>query len=170
MLLWELGDREEWTPVIGILKLWTPSPSEDVGEPERVNPYKIENLLKNSVYRTQVSNYWSAVVDQRELVTEIDCMLDSIHEDEPLADFSRQRVDAKKRERLMQAIKMGVKIKYQTQIPEAFADRRKAMQSGLEELQRQNISIGKLKMLMSAIEVENEIQNYLDLEQKERHC
>ena len=43
-----------------------------MGEPERADPNKIENLLENSVERTQVLSYWSAAVDQRVLVTEID--------------------------------------------------------------------------------------------------
>ena len=38
--------------------------------------------------------------------------------------------------------------------------------SRLKDLQRQNDSIGKLKMLMSAIKNETELQNYLKLEEE----
>ena len=92
-----------------------------------------------------------------------------MHEVEPLADLLLQRRYAiQKRERLIQAIKIGVKLKYQPHIPEAIADRNKAMQSRLEDLQQRNARIGMLKMLMSALEDENEIQNYLDLEEQKR--
>ena len=112
--------------------------------------------------------YWNAAVDHGELITEVDSKLISLHEDKPLADLLLQRRYAiQKRERLIQAIKIGVKIKYQPDIPEAIADRNKAMQSRLEDLQQRNSRNGMLKTL-SALADENEIQNYLDLEEQKR--
>ena len=42
------------------------------------------------------------------------------------------------------------------------------MQSRLVELQQQSSSIGKVKILMSALQDENQILNYLDLDEKKR--
>ena len=77
----------------------------------------------------------------------------------------RRKPSIQKRERLIQAIRNAVKLRYQPQLPEVFADGSKAMPSRFEHLQRQNTSIGKLKMLMSAIKNVNELQSYLNLEE-----
>ena len=44
----------------------------------------------------------------------------------------------------------------------------KAMQSRFVELQRQNSNIGRLIILMSALQDENQIRNFLGLEEKKR--
>ena len=44
----------------------------------------------------------------------------------------------------------------------------KAMQSRFAELQRQNSSIGRVKVLMAALQDENQMLDYLDLEEKKR--
>ena len=59
-------------------------------------------------------------------------------------------------------------LKYQPQIHQMFSTVIKAMQSRLLELQRQNSNIGKLIILISALQDENQILNYLDLEEKKR--
>ena len=61
-----------------------------------------------------------------------------------------------------------IKVKYQPQIPEMFSAANKAMQSRLVELQHQCSSIGRVKILMSALQDENQILNYLDLDEKKR--
>ena len=42
------------------------------------------------------------------------------------------------------------------------------MRTHFGELQQQNLSIGRVKILLSARQDENEIQTYLDLEEKRR--
>ena len=42
------------------------------------------------------------------------------------------------------------------------------MQSRFAELQRQNSSIGRVKVLMAALQDENQILDYLDFEEKKR--
>ena len=49
-----------------------------------------------------------------------------------------------------------------------FSAANKAMQSRLVELQHQCSSIGRVKILMSALQDENQILNYLDLDEKKR--
>ena len=44
----------------------------------------------------------------------------------------------------------------------------KALQNRFVELQRQNSNIGRLIILMSALQYESQIPNYLDLEEKKR--
>ena len=58
---------------------------------------------------------------------------------------------------------------YQSQILEAFAYMNKEMQCRFEELQQQNSRIGSFAIiLMSAMQVESEIQSHLDLDEKKR--
>ena len=73
-----------------------------------------------------------------------------------------------KRYRLINAVENAIKVKYQPQIPGMFSAANKAMQSRLVELQHQCSSIGRVKILMSALQDENQILNYLDLDEKKR--
>ena len=140
-----------------------------MAEPKRVEPNKFENFPKNSADRTRILSYCSAAVDHGELVTELDGKLDCMHEDKQLASLLLQRRDAiQKQARLIHAIKLAVKLKYQPQIPQAFTDRNKGKQSRFKDVQERNARPGKLKKLMSVLEDKNEIQNYLDLEEQKR--
>ena len=87
--------------------------SDDMAETKRIDPTKIEKFLKNSPGRTQVLSFWTAAVVNGELVTVIDGELDFKCEDELLADsLFKRRFAIQKRESLLQAIKVSVKLKY----------------------------------------------------------
>ena len=58
----------------------------------------------------------------------------------------------------------AIKLKYQPELPEKFSAVNKAIQSRFVELQQQNSSIVRLIFLMSALQDENQILNYLDFE------
>ena len=73
-----------------------------------------------------------------------------------------------RRDRLIKAVENAIKVKYQPQIPEIFSTVNKEMQSRLAELQQQSSSVGRVQMLMSALQDENQILNYLDLDEKKR--
>ena len=73
-----------------------------------------------------------------------------------------------RRDRLIKAVENAIKVKYQPQIPEIFSTVNKEMQSRLAELQPQSSSVGWVQMLMSALQDENQILNYLDLDEKKR--
>ena len=80
-----------------------------------------------------------------------------------------RRTDAiNRRERLIKAVENAIKVKYQPQIPEIFSTVNKEIQSRLVGLQQQSSSIGRVKILMSALQDENQILNYLDLDEKKR--
>ena len=80
-----------------------------------------------------------------------------------------RRTDAMNwRERLIKAVENAIKFKYQPQIPEIFSAVNKELKSQFVELQQQNSSIGSMIILMSAFQDENQILNYLDLEEKKR--
>ena len=72
------------------------------------------------------------------------------------------------RDQLIKAVEYAIRVKYQPQIPEMFSAVNNAMQSRLVRLQQQNSIIGRVKMPMEAMRVENQILNYLDLEEKKR--
>ena len=138
-------------------------------EPKRFDPNKIENFLKNSAGKNQILSYWNAAVDHGKTIREIGEKLHDDNDDKPKAELLlRRKNTAQKRERLVQAVQNAMKVKYQPQIPEAFAYENKEMWSRFEELQQQNSSIGRLAILMSAMCDESEIQNYLDPEEKKR--
>ena len=80
-----------------------------------------------------------------------------------------RRTDAiNRRERLIKAVENAIKVKYQPQIPEIFSTVNKKIQSRLVGLQQQSSSIGRVKILMSALQDENQKLNYLDLDEKKR--
>ena len=136
-------------------------------EPKRFDINKIENFLKNSADKAQTLSYWNAAVEHRKTVKEIDENLTSNVDDKQIADLLLRRTDTiNRRDRLIKAVENAIKVKYQPQIPEIFSTVNKEMQSRLAELQQQSSSVGKVQMLMSALQDENQILNYLDLEEK----
>ena len=140
-----------------------------MAEPKRFDINKIENFLKNSAYKAQTLSYWTAAVEHGKTVKEIDENLASNVDDKQIADLLLRRTDAiNRRDRLIKAVENAIKVKYQPQIPEIFSTVNKEMQSRLAELQQQSSSVGRVQMLMSALQDENQILNYLDLDEKKR--
>ena len=115
-------------------------------------------------------SYGNAAVEHGKTVKEVDENLASNVDDKQIADLLLRRTDAiNRRYRLVKAVENAIKVKYQPQIPEMFSAANKAMQSRLVELQHQCfLTIGRVKILMSALQVENQILNYLDLDEKKR--
>ena len=140
-----------------------------MAEPKRFDINKIENFLKNSADKAQTLSYWNAAVEHGKTVKEIDENLASNVDDKQIADLLLRRTDAiNRRDRLIKAVENAIIVKYQPQIPEIFSTVNKEMQSRLAELQQQSSSVGRVQMLMSALQDENQILNYLDLEEKKR--
>ena len=140
-----------------------------MAEPKRFDINKIENFLKNSADKAQTLSYWNAAVEHGKTVKEIDENLTSNVDDKQIADLLLSRTDAiNRRNRLIKAVENAIKVKYQPQIPEIFSTVNKEMQSRLAELQQQSSSVGRVQMLMSALQDENQILNYLDLDEKKR--
>ena len=140
-----------------------------MAEPKRFDINKIENFLKNSADKAQTLSYWNAAVEHGKTVKEIDENLASNVDDKQIADLLLRRTDAiNRRDRLIKAVENAIKVKYQPQIPGIFSTVNKEMQSRLAELQQQSSSVGRVQMLMSALQDENQILNYLDLDEKKR--
>ena len=138
-----------------------------MAEPKRFDINKIENFLKNSADKAQTLSYWTAAVEHGKTVKEIDENLASNVDDKQIADLLLRRTDAiNRRDRLIKAIENAIKDKYQPQIPEIFSTVNKEMQSRLAELQQQSSTIGRVKILMSALQDENQILNCLELDEK----
>ena len=135
--------------------------------PKRFDINKIDNFLKNSADRAQTLSYWNAAVEHGKTVKQIDDNLASNDDNKQIAELLLRRIDAiNRRDRLFRAVENAIKVKYQPQIPEIFSTVNKEIQSRLVELQQQNSNIGKVKILMSALQDENQILNYLDLDEK----
>ena len=140
-----------------------------MAEPKRFDIHKVEIFLKNSADKAQTLSYWNAAVEHGKTVKEIDENLASNVDDKQRADLLLRRTDAiNRRDRLIKGVQNAIKVKYQPQIPEIFSTVNKEMQSRLVELQQQSSSIGRVKILMSALQDENQILNYLDLDKKKR--
>ena len=140
-----------------------------MAEPKRFDINKIEIFLKNSANKAQTLSYWNAAVEHGKTVKETDENLASNVDDKQIADLLLRRTDAiNRRDRLIKAVENAIKVKYQAQIPEIFSTVDKEIQSRLVELQQQSSSIRRVKILMSALQDENQILNYLDLDEKKR--
>ena len=140
-----------------------------MAEPKRFDNNKIENFLKNSADKTQTLSYWNAAVEHGETIRGIDENLASNDDNKQIAELLLRRRDAKnRRERLIKAIQNAIKVKDQPQVPKMFSTVIKAMQSRFVELQRQNSNTGRVIILMSALQDENQKLKYLDLEEKKR--
>ena len=135
-----------------------------MAEFKRFDINETENFLKNFAYKDQTLSYWNAAVVHGKTVEEIDENLASNVDDKQIADLLLRRTDAiNKRDQLIKAVENAVKVKYQPWIPENFSALNKAKHGQLDEWQQQNSSIGRLKLLMTALQDEKQIVNYLDL-------
>ena len=140
-----------------------------MAQPKRFDINKVENFLKNSADKAQILSYWNAAVEHGKTIREIDENLASNDDNKQIAELLLRRIDAiNRRERLIKAIQNAIKVKYQPQVPKMFSTVIKAMQSRFVELQRQNSNTGRVIILMSALQDENQILNYLDLDEKKR--
>ena len=139
-----------------------------MAEPKRFDINKIENFLKNSADKAQIMSYWNAAVEHGKTVKEIDENLASNVDHKQIADLLRRTDAINSRYRLIKAVENAIKVKYQPQIPEMFSAVNRAMQCRWVELQQRSSSVGRVKILMSALQDENEILNYLDLDEKKR--
>ena len=138
-----------------------------MAQPKRFDIHKVENFLQNSADKAQTMSYWITAVEHGKTV--IDENLASNVHDKQIADLLLRWTDAiNRRDRLIKAVENAIKVKYQPQIPEIFSTVNKEMQSRLVELQQQNSSVGRVQMLMPALQDENQILNYLDLDEKKR--
>ena len=131
-----------------------------MAQPKRFDINKNENFLKNSADNAQRRSYRNAAVEHGKTVEEIDENLASKDDNKQIAELLLRRRDAiNRQERLIKAVENAIKLKYQLQIPEIFSAENKAMKSQFVELQQQNSSIGRLIILMSALQDENQILN-----------
>ena len=140
-----------------------------MAQPKRFDINKIENFLKNSADKAQTLSYWKAAVEHGKTIRGIDENLASNDDNKQIAELLLRRIDAiNRRKRLIKAIQNAIKVKYQPQVPELFSTVIKAMQSRFVELQRQNSNTGRVIILMSALQDENQILNYWTLTKKKR--
>ena len=140
-----------------------------MAHPKRFDIDKVESFLKNSADKAQIVSHWNTAVEHGKTIKGIDENLASNDDNKQIAELLLRRIDAiNRREPLIKAIQNAIKIKYQPQVLEMFSKVIQAMKSRFVELQRQNSNIGRLIILMSALQDENQILNYLDLEEKKR--
>ena len=140
-----------------------------MAQPKRFDINEVENFLKNSADAAQIVSHWNAAYEHGETIRTIDENLARNDDNKQIAELLLRRIDViNRRERLFKAIQNAIKIKYQPQITEMFSTVIQVIKSRFVELQQQNSSIGKLIILMSALQDENQILNYLDLEEKKR--
>ena len=138
-----------------------------MAQPKRFDINKVETFLKNSADKAQTLSYWNAAAEHDKKIRGIDENLASNDDNKQIAELLLRRIDAiNRREQLIKAIQNAIKVKYQPQVPEMFSTVIKAMQSQFVELQRQNSNTGRVIVLMSALQDENQILNYLDLDEK----
>ena len=140
-----------------------------MAQPKRFDINKVENFLKNSADKAQILSHWNTAVEHGRAILGIDENLASNDDNKQIAELLLRRIDAiNRREPLIKAIQNAIKIKYQPQVLEMFSKVIQAMKSRFVELQRQNSNIGRLIILMSALQDENQILNYSDLDEKNR--
>ena len=140
-----------------------------MAQPKRFDINKVENFLKNSADAAQIVSHWNAACEHGKTIRAIDENLARNDDNKQIAELLLRRIDViNRRERLFKAIQNAIKIKYQPQIPEMFSTVIQAMKSRFVELQRQDSNTGRVIILMSALQDENQILNYLDLEEKKR--
>ena len=140
-----------------------------MAQPKRFDINKVEIFLKNSADAAQIVSHWNAACEHGKTIRAIDENLTRNDDNKQIAELLLRRIDViNRRERLFKAIQNAIKIKYQPQIPEMFSTVIQAMKSRFVELQRQDSNTGRVIILMSALQDENQILNYLDLEEKKR--
>ena len=139
-----------------------------MAHPKQFDINKNEDFFESLTDKAQTLRYWNAAVEQGETVKAIEENLASNNDDKQIPELLLRQTDAiNRREWLIKAVKNAIKFKYQPQIPEMFSAVNKAKQRRFVKLQQQNSRIGKVKNLMSALQDEKQIQNYLDNEEKE---
>ena len=137
-----------------------------MAQPKRFDINKVENFLRNSADNAQTRSYWNATVEHGKTVKKIDENLASNDDEKQIAELLLRRTDAINRpERLIKVVENATKFKYQAQIPEIFSAVNKEIKSRFVE---QNSRNGRMIVLMTALQDENQILNYLDLEEKKR--
>ena len=140
-----------------------------MAQPKRFDINKVENFLKISADNAQTRSYWNAAVEHGKTVKVIDENLASNDDDKQIAELLLRRTNAiNRRERLIRAVEIAIKFKYQPQIPEIFSTVNKEIKSRFVELQQRNSNTGRVIVQMSALQDENQILNYLDLDEKKR--
>ena len=140
-----------------------------MAQPKRFDINKVENFLKNSANIAQTRSYWNAAVEHGKTVKAIDENLASNDDDKQIAELLLRRTDAiNRRERLIKAVENAINFKYQPQLPEIFSTVNKEIKSRFVELQQLYSRIGKMIIVMSALQDETQIMNHLDLEEKKR--
>ena len=140
-----------------------------MAQPKQFDIDNFENSPNISADKAQTLSYWIAAVEHGTTVKTFDENLARNDDDKQIAELLLRQTHAiNRRERLIKAVENAIRLKYQSQIPELFSAVNKAMQSRFAELQQQNSNIGKVKMLISALQDEKQIQNNLDLEEKNK--
>ena len=140
-----------------------------MAQPKRVDTNNVENFLKNSSDKAQTWSYWNAAVNHGKTLEEIDENLASNDDDKQIAELLLRRTYAmNRRDRLIKAVENAIKFKYQPQILEMISAVNKEIMSRFVELQQQDSRIERMIILMSSLQDENQILNYLDLEEKKR--
>ena len=169
---WAIVSLGDWASVtLGVWAIVTLGTEFNQEEKKWLNQSGLisTKFLKNSADKAQTLSYWNAAVEHGKTIRGTDESLASNDDNKQIAELLLRRIDAiNRRERLIKAIQNAIKVKYQPQVPEMFSTEIKAMQSQFVELQRQNSNIGKVKILMSALQDRNQILNYLDLDEKKR--
>ena len=164
--LWEIGLLQLWG-VWAIVTLGTEFNQEEMAQPKRFNINKVENFLKNSADNAQTRIFFYAAVEHGKYLEKIDENLASNDDDKQIAELLLRQTDAmNRRERLIKVVENAIKLKYQPQIPEVLSAVNKEIKSQFVVLQRQNSNTGRVIILISALQDENQILNYLDLEEK----
>ena len=124
-----------------------------MAQPKQFDINKLENVLKNSADKAQTLSFWNAALEHGKMVEAIGENIASNDDNKQIAEPLLRRKDAfNKQKRLIKAVENAIKVNYQPQIPEVFAAVNKAMQSQFVELQQRNSSIGRVKILMSALQ------------------
>ena len=124
-----------------------------MAQPKRFDINKVENFLKNSADNALTWRYWNAAFEHDKSLKKIDENLACNDDDKQIAELLLRRADAiNNRERLIKAVENAINLKYQPQIPKIFSAVNKEIQNRFVELQQQNSSIGKLILLMSALQ------------------
>ena len=120
-----------------------------MAQPKRFDINKVENFLKNSADKGQTWSYWNAAVNHGKTLEVIDENLSSNDDGKQIAELLLRQTDAmNRRERLIKAIEIAIKFKYQPQIPELFSAVNKEIKSRIVELQQQSSRIGRVITLM----------------------
>ena len=125
-----------------------------MAQPKRFDINKVKNFLKKSADKAQRLRQLSECSCRHvKTIRGFDENLASNDDNKQIAELLLRRIDViNMRERLNMAVQNAIKVKYQPHIPEMFSTVIKTMQSRFVESQRQNPNIGRLTILMSALQ------------------